>query len=272
MVKIGIIIDKYHLENKVADFLKYLKSVAEVSLYVEESYLLNYSELKFDEDLFFIKAKGDLVLSLAKLIERETSIPVINSSKGIWLAFNRFLNSLWLKKAGIPVPDFSLNPRGVLPLFKNYIIKNIRDQKNYAFNPKVKEKNGNIMVSDERALMELKGGKEHYEYLYYQEFIKSKWEYKVYNIGEDLYFYKQLPILVNPDKMESRKKIDEIQDLREYALLAVKTINLKIASMDFLQSDGGDYYLTDINSSPNFNYIKDGPKIVGDYLINQARK
>ena len=72
--------------------------------------------------------------------------------------------------------------------------------------------------------------------------------------------------------MESRKKIDEIQDLREYALLAVKTINLKIASMDFLQSDGGDYFLTDINSSPNFNYIKDGPKIVGDYLINQARK
>ena len=272
MVKIGIIIDKYHLENKVTEFLKYLNTVAEVSLYVEESYFLNYSDLKFDEDLFFVKAKGDLVLSLAKLIERETSIPLINCSKGIWLAFNRFLNSLLLKKAGIPVPDFSLNPIGVLPLFENFIIKNIRDQKNYTFNPKVEERNGNIKVSDERALMEVKGGKEHYEYLYYQEFIKSKWEYKVYSIGENLYFYKQLPILVNPDKMKSRKKIDEIQELREYALLAVKTIDLKIASMDFLQSSEGNFYLTDINSSPNFNYIKDGPKIIGDYLINQAKK
>ena len=41
--------------------------------------------------------------------------------------------------------------------------------------------------------------------------------------------------------------------------------------MDFLRSKNGVYYLTDINSSPNFNYIKNGPKIVGDYLIKQAK-
>jgi hypothetical protein len=41
--------------------------------------------------------------------------------------------------------------------------------------------------------------------------------------------------------------------------------------MDFLKSKDGNYFLTDINASPNFNYIKDGPKIIGDYLIKQAK-
>jgi len=272
LIKIGIIIDKYHLEKKVSEFLKYLEKKVEVRLYVEESYFLDFSKINFDENIFLVKAKGDLVLSLAKVIERETSIPIINSSNGIWLAFNRFLNSTLLRKAGIPVPDFSLNPVGIPPPFEEYIIKNIRDQKNYAFKPEVKRDNGNIKVSDERAIIEAKNSVENYNYLYYQKFIKSEWEYKVYKIGEELYFYRQIPILVNPDKMKSREKIEEINELKELALKAVKIIKLRIASMDFLQTEDGKFYLTDINSSPNFNYIKNGPKIVADYLISQAKK
>ncbi|UCC19551.1 MAG: hypothetical protein JSV62_15860, partial [Promethearchaeota archaeon] len=110
MKKIGIIIDNYHLKYKVNEFLKYLRSKADVSLYIEEEFLLNDKKLDFEENIFFLKAKGDLVLAFAKLIEEETSIPVINSYKGSWLAINRFLNSVYLQKAGIPIPDFSLNP------------------------------------------------------------------------------------------------------------------------------------------------------------------
>ena len=43
MKKIGILIDKYHLKYKVTEFLKYLKSKAEVKIYIEESFLLNGS-------------------------------------------------------------------------------------------------------------------------------------------------------------------------------------------------------------------------------------
>ncbi|MFW9936755.1 MAG: RimK family alpha-L-glutamate ligase [Candidatus Thorarchaeota archaeon] len=272
MIKIGLIIDKYHLERKVTEFLKYIKSQVDLNLYVEEDYLLDLSDTNFDEDIFFVKAKGDLILGLVKQIERNTSIPVINSSKSIWLAFNRFLNSTLLRRAGILVPNFSINPLGVLPPFHDYIIKNVADQKNYSFKPKIEKKNGNLAVTDERAINEAIGGKEHYNYLYYQEFIKSKWEYKVYVIGNEFLFYKQIPILVNPNKMKSRKRIDETPELREITSKAIECIDLKIASIDFLQDKKGDFYLTDINSSPNFNYIKDGPKIVGDYLINQAKK
>jgi hypothetical protein len=272
LIKIGLIIDKYHLEKKVDEFLRHLKTVADVSIYLEESHLLDLSKFNFNEDIFFVKGKGELLLNLVKLIENETSIPVINSSKAIWLCFDRFLSSVLLKKAGIKVPDFSINPIGIQPPFKDYIMKNVIDQKNYALKPKIRKVNGHLQVSDERALNEAINGKEKYQFFYYQKFIKSKWEYKVYSIGEDFYFYKQIPVLINPDKMKSRIEIKPIPDLRDKVIKIKNLLDIKITSVDFLKSKDGIYYVSDVNSTPNFNYIKNGPKIVCDYLIEQAKK
>ena len=270
-MKIGLIIDKYHLKYKVTDFLKYLKTKADVKMYVEESFLLDSENFNFDENLFFVKAKGDLVLALTKLIEENSSIPVINSYKGTWLAINRFLNSVYFKKAGIPIPEFSLNPKGSDPPFGDYIIKNIIDQKNYKFKPIVNKVNGRLIVADVRALNEVDKVDPKYNYLYYQKFIKSKWEYKIYGIGEDVFFYKQLPILVNPNKTETRREIDEIPELKEYCYKSMEVMDLKLSSLDFLKSKD-QFFLTDINCTPNFNYIKDGHKIVADYLLRQAKQ
>lgn len=265
--KIGLIIDKYHLKWKVAEFLKYLKTVADVSIYKEESYLFNNKNIEFNEDLFFVKGKGKLIVHIARMIENETSIQVINSFKAIWMTLHRFMNSIVLKKAGIPCPDFSLYPSRYQAPFEDYITKNIIDQKTYAFKPNIKKENGHLKVSDERATDE---AIDEYQYLYYQQFIKSKWEYKVYGIGESLFFHKQLPVLVNPNKMETRREIQEIPELKNIVLKVMKILNLKITSLDFLKSIDGTFYLTDINAMPNFNYIENGPKIIVDYLIEQA--
>ena len=268
-IKIGIIIDKYHLENKVSEFLNYLKSIAEVSLYVEESYLLNSANHSYEEELFFVKGKGDLLLGFVKLIEEETSIPVINSYKGIWNAIHRFMHSTRLKKTGILIPDYCLNPVKWSNPYESYIVKNIIDQKNYKFKPKMDERNGQIKVCDQRALNEA----DDYQYLLYQKFIQSKWEYKIYGIGEEqIYFHRQLPILVNANKLESRREIDEIPELKEVAIKAMETLDLKISSIDFLKSKEGEYFLTDINCTPNFNYLKNGHKIVADYLLKQIKQ
>jgi hypothetical protein len=188
------------------------------------------------------------------------------------LAINRFLNSTYLRKAGIPVPDFSLNPEGISPLFEDYIIKNIVDQKNYKFKPIIKKQHNHLMVADERALNEVSGEKEQYKYLYYQKFIKSEWEYKIYGLGEEVYFYKQKPILINPNKLESRQEIPENSELKEYCLKAMEIMDLKITSLDFHRSSENEFFLTDINCTPNFNYIKDGHKVVADFLIDYAKK
>ena len=269
MIKIGIIIDNYHLQFKVSEFLKYLKTIAKVKLYVEESYLLISSKKSFDEDIFFVKGRGELILVLVKQIEQETTIPIINPYKAIWYSINRFMNSVLLKKAGIPVPDFSLNCENFPPRFNNYIVKNLIDQRNYAFNPIIKSEKNPTQIVDNRALIELKERK---GFLYYQKFIKSDWEYKVYGIGDDIYFYKQTPILLNPNKLESRTKIDEISELKEYAYKAMEVTGLKLTSIDFLKSEDDQFFLTDINSAPNFNYIKNGPKLVADFLLKEAKK
>ncbi|MHA2123981.1 MAG: ATP-grasp domain-containing protein [Promethearchaeota archaeon] len=271
MIKIGIIIDKYHLKYKVDEFLKYLSTKAEVKLYVEEDFLLDSSNLKFDENLFFVKGKGDLLLALINHIEEETVIPVINSYQGCWLAINRFLNSVVLKKVGIPIPEFSLNPKGSTPPFGEFIIKNIIDQKNYKFKPIVDKYNGETVVADERALSEINGKDLKYNYIYYQKFIQSKWEYKIYGIGEEVYFYKQEPILVNPNKVETRRKIERISELEEYCYKAMEVMDLKLASLDFLKLKD-QFFLTDINCTPNFNYIKNGHEIVANFLLNQAKE
>jgi glutathione synthase/RimK-type ligase-like ATP-grasp enzyme len=271
LITLGLIIDEYHLEKKVIEFLNYMQKKVKINLYVEERQFVDFSKIDFEEDLFFVKAKGDLVINLVKLIEHETSIPIINSSKSIWLCYNRFLNSTLLRKVGVNVPEFSLNPIGDSPPFKDYIIKNIKDQKNYAFNPIIIQNEPGISISDERAITEAIGGSYQYNFLYYQNFIKSKWEYKVYCIGNELFYFKQLPVLINPNKMESRRKIKAIKELKNFSQIAIEALGLKIASLDFLKSEEGEYYLTDINSSPNFEYIKNGAKIVGDYLIKVAK-
>lgn len=272
MTKIGLIIDKYHLEKKVNEFLKYLKKSAETSIYLEEAFLLDFSITDFKEDVFFVKGKGDLILNLVKLIEHETSIPVFNSSKGILLSSHRFLSSILLAKAGIDVPDYAIIPVGMPPPFEDYIIKNVVDQKNYAFKPKIEKVEGHLKIVDERALNEAYGNPENYQFYYYQKFIKSKWEYKVYGIGDTLYFYKQIPVLIDPDKMKSRKEIDFISELEEKVRIIQKILDLNIISVDFLKSKEGKFYVTDVNSTPNFNYIKDGPQKVTNFLLEHAKK
>ena len=255
------------------DFIKYMNTKAEISYYLEESFMIKkFTDSEFKEDLFFVKGRGELMIDLAKHIENKEDIPVINSSKGIWLAMHRFLNTVLLRKHGIKVPEFSFVPIDNPPPFQNYIIKNIIDQKNYAFTPTLEKIGGNIQVKDERALNEASKTNEGYNYYYYQEFIKSKWEYKIYGVGEKLFFYKQLPVLVNPNKMETRQPIEIISELKEAVLRAMRILDLKIVSVDFLKSEEGIFYLTDINSTPNFNYMKEGYKIVADFLIQEARK
>jgi glutathione synthase/RimK-type ligase-like ATP-grasp enzyme len=72
--------------------------------------------------------------------------------------------------------------------------------------------------------------------------------------------------------MESRREIDEIPELKEVAIKAMETLDLKISSIDFLKSKEGQYFLTDINCTPNFNYLKNGYKIVADYLLKQIKQ
>ncbi|MDX1799091.1 MAG: hypothetical protein R3255_10615, partial [Candidatus Lokiarchaeia archaeon] len=77
--------------------------------------------------------------------------------------------------------------------------------------------------------------------------------------------------LVNPNKMETRREIEEIPELKEYCYKAMDVMDLELTSLDFLKSKD-QFYLTDINCTPNFNYLNNGPQIVGDFLLKRAKR
>lgn len=273
MVKIGIILNKKYVKHQARYLIKYLKKRADVSLYVERAFLLkSVPNYYFDEDLFFAKGKGEVILGLIKSIEKTTNIPVINPYRAIWLAMNRFLNSTYLRKAGIDLPDFSLTPEEERAPFKDFIIKNIIDQSSSSFQPTIEKIGDQVHVSDKRAIIDAKGEKKSYHYYFYQKFIKSEWEYKIYGIDDQLFYFKRVPSIRNPHKVLPKIQIKKIPELEDVVFKIMETLDLKITSLDFLKSKEGTYYLTDVNSSPNFNSISNGAKIVGEFLINQIKK
>ena len=261
------------MKQKAKPLVKYLKKRVDVSLYIEESFLLKSDpQYYFDEDLFFVKGKTEIILGLIKSIEKTADIPVINSYKAIWLAMNRFLNSTYLRKVVVDLPDFALSPEGEKEPFKDFIIKNIIDQKSSTFQPSIESKEGHRHVSDKRAILEAKGEERAYHYYFYQQFINSQWEYKIYGINDQLFYFKRVPSIRNPHKVLPKIQVEKIPELEEVVFKIMDTLDLKITSLDFLRSKEGTYYLTDVNSSPNFNSINNGAKIVGEFLINQIKK
>jgi len=271
--KVGIITDAYEA-TRIGGLLDYLKGKAEVKIYVEEELVLDSQDLQFDEDVFFTKGKGYTLLALARMAEeygRDSGARVVNDSRSIWNTMHRFVHCTLLSRTGIRVPDHSFGPSGSAR-FEHYIVKNIIDQ-NHLRALHVLPMFGGSDDDDEVPRIdtaeEAGGGPRVGEFHLYQRVIESEYEYKVYGFGDQLLFYRQVPVARNPNKMESRVPIPGIPELRDMAIGAMKATGLRITSMDFLKEDG-DYYLTDINPVPNFNYIEGGAEILGNYLLKLA--
>lgn len=270
-MKVGIITDAYE-STRIKNLVRYLEERAEVRLHIEENIVLDFENYPFDEDVFFTKGKGYMLLALTRLAEDygiDSGVSVVNDSRSIWNTMHRFTHCLLLESAGVRVPEYSLGPSGAVP-FDSYIVKNIIDQDHLRFLD-VLPLFGNqsdeippVITAEEAA------GTICDDFHLYQRVIESEYEYKVYGIGDELRFYRQVPVARYPNKMETRVPIDEIQVLKKYSESAMRATGLRIASMDFLE-ENGKFYMTDINPVPNFNYVEDGVEILGDHLLELAR-
>jgi hypothetical protein len=267
-MKIGILASSHEVP-RIQSLLRYLEGKAEVHLHVDELCLIDSGATAFDDQVVFTKGKGYALLTMARIAEA-SGIPVVNSAHAIWVAAHRLLASIACRQAGVRVPEFSVGTSAP-DAFGKVIVKNLVDQNHLRFLDILPIVGGPrsqippITTAEEAGISELVP-----HYHFYQRFLHTKFEYKVYGFGEKLLYYRQLPVLVNPDKMSTRVQIDEVPELRHAAQSAMRATGLKIASLDFLE-ERGEFYLTDVNSTPNFNYIAEGAKIVGDYLLAIAR-
>ena len=270
-MKVGIITNAYEVP-RIRSLVDYLERGAEVKLYVEEEFLFDFHNLSFDENVFFTKGKGYVLLTIARLAEeygKPRGVVVVNDARSVWIAMHRFMHFTIARKAGVRVPDFGLGQKAPKH-FGKFIAKNIIDQnhlRNLDILPFVGESGDEVptMGTGEEA-----GEDPRVRYFHlFQRFVESEYEYKVYGFGDRLFYYRQTPVLENPNKMETRVPVDEIPELRRMARLAMKATGLRVTSMDFL-CENDKYYLTDINAIPNFNYMSKGPEILGDYLLDLA--
>jgi hypothetical protein len=267
-MKVGVIATAHEVP-RVSSLLRYLEREAEVRLYVDEETLVDSRATTFDEDVIFTKGRGYGLLAMARLAESQ-GIAVVNGAHATWIATHRLMTSIVCRRAGVRMPEFSLGTSAPSE-FDRVIVKNIVDQHHLRFLDVLPIVAGQrspippIATAEEAGTADIVP-----EFHYFQRFLNSRYEYKVYAIGERMLFYRQLPVLVNPDKMATRVQIDEVPELAQAARSAMHATGLVIASLDFLEEDGA-FYLTDVNSTPNYNYIDGGAKLVGDYLLANAR-
>ncbi len=272
-MKVGILTNAYEVSRiqALVDYLRHTRG-ATVNLYVEEEEVVHYPNCDFDEDVFFTKGKGYLLLSLARLAEAygaPRGVKVVNDAQSTWRTMHRFIYATLCRRAGVPVPDFVFEAH-TTSHFDTFIAKNVIDQHHLRFLDRLPVVGTAGKTVPPIPTAEEAGPDDRAEeYHFFQRFLESEYEYKVYGFGDRLLFYRQTPVLVNPNKMATRVPISENEELREMAERTMEVIGLNIVSLDFLKEDGR-YYLTDVNPIPNFNYVPDGPAILGDYLLSLA--
>lgn len=225
----------------------------EVEVFVEEQNCISSTIPVPNWDVCFVKGRGELVQAQAFHMEM-AGVPTHNCAFAIHVTNHRLLYSLLAKSVDILEPEFAVGHERDIT-FDEYIVKEECVESKMKFTPLLGQRGTNVTNN---------------EIYYFQRRIHSQWEYKIYSFGELFFFFKETPTLVNPDKMATRVSIPEIPYLRECVEKIKKATKLTITSVDFLE-EGGQFYLTDVNSAPNFNYIKNGPEILAEWLVNQTK-
>ena len=210
-MKIGILATAYEVP-RIESLLRYLRREAEVRVYVDEEEMVDSGNTSFDEQVMFTKGRGYALLTMARMAEA-AGIPVVNSAHATWVATHRMMSSIACREGGVRVPEFSLAmspPEG----FDQVIVKNIVDQHHLRFLDRLPIVAGPrstippIATAEEAGVSELAP-----RYHYYQRFLRTEFEYKVYGFGDTLLYYRQEPVLVNRDKMSTREQIGEVPAL-----------------------------------------------------------
>ncbi len=206
-------------------------------------------------DVAYCKTDHPVGHALAMLLEK-SGVRCVNRARAGRLADHRMLTMTRVAKAGGCVPSFTFCNPADIP-YRKAVWKNRKEgdgKKPYIVGPK--EGHSAAPAGPQ----------------FYQRYIQSRWEYKIYCIGTDYFYYRQRPQLIEPDKHKTREPIAPDERLRRAARTVQDATGLEVASIDFLYSAAEDrYYCTDVNARPGIRHIESGPKRLGRYLLERAR-
>lgn len=238
---------------------------AELDLLVAESRTWDLARFQPDHDLYVLKSKSPLTLSLAAILSGQQAL-VVNSVEGCRLARDKIAATVALAARNLPVPPAWTTGHGrlLLPLIndgalwlkarsgsKGRGVSRVVDAADAVFEENPTDSHGLPLP------------------LFAQRDVASPgWDTKVYVVGERQWaITRPWPVRTEQDKQGEPASIDE--DLRAAAAMCGKALGLEIYGVDFLIA-GRERHIVDVNAFPGFKGIAEAPGEIAHYLLRRV--
>ena len=246
-----------HVSAVTEEIIERLNSKgASVDLLVPEEKALNLDKIRLYYDLYVLKCKTPLILSLAGALSA-SGASIINTWRATFLNRNKIISTALLAASSIPVPPSwaTGQPTQFLPLLKGGPLW-------------MKPVNGSrgkdvYRITAEAGLTDQKSPVDPYGLplpLFAQREAPSEGrDLKVYVVGDRTWaITRPWPARSMEDKLGQPAVIS--QEIRSTAIACGKALGLEIYGVDFLVA-GNQFYVVDINAFPGFKGASGAPFI-----------
>lgn len=236
-----------------------------VDILVPEEKALNVNEIRLQYDLYILKSKTPLTLSLAGALSA-SGASMLNTWKATLLNRNKVISTALLAASSLPVPPSwaTGQPLQFLPLLKEgpLWIKPVNGSRG----------KGVCRITNDAEVTNQKSPADPYGLplpLFAQKEAPSEGrDLKVYVVGDKTWaITRPWPARSMEDKLGEPAVIS--QEVRSTALACGKALGLEIYGVDFLIS-GDQFYVVDINAFPGFKGASGTPFYIADYIYRAA--
>jgi ribosomal protein S6--L-glutamate ligase len=234
---------------------------AQTDVIYPEEQLVDLSRVRVEHDLYILKAKTELALSLAGALHA-AGAAMLNPYPVSVVLHDKIISFQILQAAGVPVPEtyVASSPEQLTPLLDDgpLVVKPYKGS----------DGKGVHVVWDED---ELDHGPANGEPLFAQRYHPPQGrDLKIYCIGGQLFGVKRVwPARTWEEKLGEPFTITP--ELRDIALRCSRVFGLDLYGLDIIESDGKPY-VVDISSFPGFKGVPDAALRLADYIFAAAER
>lgn len=221
--------------------------------------VFDLSGVKVDHDLYVLKSKTDLTLSLAGALHG-VGATILNPYPTSMMMRDKIVTTRILQLAGVPVPVtyVTSHQETLAPLLDTgpLVIKPYRGSRG----------RGIRVVRDPGELMKVRSDR---GIVFAQRYHEPKGpDLKIYSIGDELFGVKRpWPARTYQDKLGEPFSITP--ELRDIALKCGEAFGIRVYGIDVILTEGGPY-VVDASSFPGFKGVPDAAIRLADYVYAAA--
>lgn len=237
------------------------ESGAKVDVIRPEERMLDLSNVRVEHDLYVLKEKSELALSLAGALHAAGAV-IVNSYPVSIMLRDKIVTSRLLQAAGVPAPDtyVAADPLELAPLLDDgpLVVKPYRGSRGV----------GVRVVHAPAELRDVRAGTEP---VFAQRHLAHEGrDRKLYAIGTELFGVKRVwPATTHEDKLgEAFPLSGELADLMRRCQRA---FGVDILGVDVVESEGSPY-VVDASSFPGFKGVPDAPSRLSKYILAAAER